>query len=138
MSAPVVLLGLGLALVGVGVLLLVVGRQGGSGGLSFGSIKVEGSSGLVLVLVGAGLAVFSFVWEFSSNGDDGDDRDDPPADTDGDTGALDELWVACDDGDMAACDELFFAAPVGSEHEEFGMTCGWRIDTNLLCTEEFP
>jgi len=42
----------------------------------------------------------------------------------GDSAELDALWDACAAGDMAACDELYSSAPVGSEYEEFGDTCG--------------
>ena len=45
----------------------------------------------------------------------------PPPGTDA---ALDELWVACSSGDPDACDNLYFEAPVDSDYEMFGFTCG--------------
>lgn len=42
----------------------------------------------------------------------------------GDDPRLDELWTACEAGYMRACDELYLDAPVGSEYERFGATCG--------------
>ena len=30
----------------------------------------------------------------------------------------------CEDGDFVACDDLYFSADFGSDHEEFGSTCG--------------
>lgn len=37
---------------------------------------------------------------------------------------LDELYDRCDGGDMQACDDLFVEAPLDSEYETFGDTCG--------------
>lgn len=47
---------------------------------------------------------------------------------------LDRLWDRCDAGDGEACDRLFEQSPVGSEYEEFGLTCGNR-DLVLDCEE---
>lgn len=55
--------------------------------------------------------------------------------TKGDDPALDALWESCDAGDGESCDRLWEAAPVGSEYERFGVTCGER-DQLLDCTEE--
>lgn len=44
----------------------------------------------------------------------------------GDDTTLDALWDACAGGDGTACDELWESSPVGSEYEEFGVTCGNR------------
>ncbi len=44
----------------------------------------------------------------------------------GDDPELDALWDACAAGDGAACDALFDAAPLGSDYERFGSTCGDR------------
>lgn len=44
----------------------------------------------------------------------------------GDDPALDELWAACEGGDGGACDQLFDVAPLGSDYEAFGATCGGR------------
>jgi hypothetical protein len=62
-------------------------------------------------------------------GDGGDDSD-PSGEPDsyGDDETLDALWDACEDGDGQACDDLFFDSPVGSEYEEFGKTCGGRLE----------
>lgn len=48
---------------------------------------------------------------------------DPPPGTDE---ALDALWVACGEGSASACDELFLEAPVDSDYELFGLSCGAR------------
>lgn len=42
----------------------------------------------------------------------------------GDDPALDRLWFGCGAGDLVACDILYLAAPVGSEYEDQGATCG--------------
>lgn len=55
-------------------------------------------------------------------------------DTLGDDPALDALWRSCEEGSGAACDELFELAPLGSDYERFGVSCGDR-DELLLCSE---
>jgi hypothetical protein len=34
----------------------------------------------------------------------------------------------CHDGDMSACDDLYAETPVGDPYEEYGSTCGGRLD----------
>lgn len=53
----------------------------------------------------------------------------------GDNDELDELWADCESGDGSACDRLWEIAPVGSNYEEFGVTCGHRPEL-LNCSEE--
>ncbi len=53
----------------------------------------------------------------------------------GDDPALDDLWHRCQEGSGAACDQLFQQAPVGSDYESFGVSCGNRPDV-LHCTAE--
>jgi hypothetical protein len=48
---------------------------------------------------------------------------------------LDALYAACDDGDMHACDDLYREAPLGSDHEHFGDTCGGRNEPAGWCAE---
>lgn len=60
--------------------------------------------------------------------------DDQPY-TFGDDLDLDVLWTQCELGDGRACDDLWEQAPVGSEYESFGVTCGQRLDL-LNCAEE--
>lgn len=55
--------------------------------------------------------------------------------TKGDNDLLDAFWVACEAGDGLACDRLWEDAPVGSDYEEFGVTCGHRPEL-LNCSEE--
>ncbi len=52
----------------------------------------------------------------------------------GDDPQLDRLWQECADGSGAACDELFAQSPIGSEYEQFGVTCGDRNEV-LDCAE---
>ena len=42
----------------------------------------------------------------------------------GDDPILDGLWGTCEVGDRETCDKLYFAAPVNSDYENFGSTCG--------------
>ena len=52
----------------------------------------------------------------------------------GDDVELDALWDECEAGDGTACDQLWELAPVGSEYERFGVTCGERENV-LNCTD---
>lgn len=52
----------------------------------------------------------------------------------GDDPELDALWDACAAGQGKACDDLYHAAPVDSEYERFGYTCGDRPQI-IICTE---
>jgi hypothetical protein len=56
----------------------------------------------------------------------------------GDDPYFDALWEACAEGDMTACDTLYVEAPIGSEYEEFGYTCGMEADGTEWCVEAFP
>lgn len=56
------------------------------------------------------------------------------AGSDGETD-LSGLIETCRGGDMQACDDLYYAAPVDSDEEEFGNSCGGRVPGNTeLCT----
>ena len=52
----------------------------------------------------------------------------------GDDPRLDSLWRSCEEGSGAACDALFEQAPLGSDYERFGVSCGDR-DALLRCSE---
>jgi hypothetical protein len=53
----------------------------------------------------------------------------------GDDPELDVLWDACDGGDLGACDDLWFSSPAGSAYEEFGATCGDRVEEGFADCE---
>ena len=55
----------------------------------------------------------------------------------GDDPVLDELWIACEGGSGAACDELFEVAPLSSDYERFGATCGGR-GAEPVCAAVYP
>lgn len=55
----------------------------------------------------------------------------------GDDPVLDELWAGCERGSGAACDELFEEAPLGSDYEAFGATCGNR-GAEPACADRYP
>ena len=40
--------------------------------------------------------------------------------------ALDALWASCAGGSGVACDQLFDRSPIGSQYEQFALTCGGR------------
>ncbi len=48
-------------------------------------------------------------------------------------GELDALAEACAAGDMEGCWMLYELSPLGSEYEEFGLTCGGRTDGSMPC-----
>jgi hypothetical protein len=50
---------------------------------------------------------------------------------------LDALHQACADGAGEACDRLFDLAPLGSEYEDFALSCGGRT-SELRCAERYP
>jgi hypothetical protein len=48
---------------------------------------------------------------------------------------LTALTLACESGDFGACGELYWNAPVGSQLEDYGYTCGFRYDPAVdTCT----
>ncbi len=55
----------------------------------------------------------------------------------GDDPKLDQLYAACQAGSGAACDQLFDAAPIGSEYEQFALTCGGRTQ-EARCADKYP
>jgi len=64
----------------------------------------------------------------------------PEAFTRGDVAELDELWDACasGQGDWAlACDLLFSVAPVDSDYEAFGDSCGSRNAPAGWCEDQY-
>lgn len=58
--------------------------------------------------------------------------DETGSDTYGDDPALDALWDECEAGDGEACDDLWRLSPVGSRYEEFGDTCGDRVQAGTV------
>jgi len=68
-----------------------------------------------------------------SDKDPGDDLDTPVYGDRGSDPLLDLLWDDCAAGDMGACDELYRQAPLDSEYEEFGDTCGGTTDGGTWC-----
>lgn len=55
----------------------------------------------------------------------------------GDDPELDALWAACEAGDGPACDALFEAAPLASDYEAFGASCGGR-GAEERCADRYP
>jgi hypothetical protein len=53
----------------------------------------------------------------------------------GDDAGLDFLWDGCEAGDGSMCDALFENAPVDTEYETYGVTCGKRAGI-FNCSEE--
>jgi len=68
--------------------------------------------------------------------DSSQSSDDPEPQAYGDDPELDALYDACDGGDYASCDELYWSSALGSEYEDFGLTCGNRIESSGLSCED--
>jgi hypothetical protein len=53
---------------------------------------------------------------------------------------LDGLAQACHDGSLVECDHLFDTAPSGSAYEQYGSTCGGRVEADEAeaCTDLEP
>jgi hypothetical protein len=54
----------------------------------------------------------------------------------GDDPALDALWDACEAGSGTACDDLYWESESGSAYEDFGVTCGNRVEFAASCATE--
>lgn len=50
---------------------------------------------------------------------------------------LDAYAQQCFTGDLQACDDLYYSSAPGSDYEEYGMSCGRRVEpgTVFVCTE---
>lgn len=95
---------------------------------------------LVLLGVGAFFAVKSLVNRVSEELETALPEVTDILETDGSYGddpALDALWDACEAEDWQACDDLYMQAPLGSEYESFGDTCGNRTDGTSMCVDEY-
>lgn len=55
----------------------------------------------------------------------------------GDDPALDALWDQCAAGFGQACDDLFDRSQLGSDYEDFGVTCGRRT-REARCADVYP
>lgn len=55
----------------------------------------------------------------------------------GDDPALDALWDRCAAGFGQACDDLFDRSQLGSDYEDFGVTCGRRT-REARCADVYP
>jgi hypothetical protein len=42
-----------------------------------------------------------------------------------------ELTFGCEAGDLDACAQLYWDSPAGSQLEEYGYTCGYRVDPSV-------
>jgi hypothetical protein len=49
---------------------------------------------------------------------------------------LDALWDRCEAGSGSACDDLYMDSPAGSAYEDFGLTCGNRVEFAMYCSDE--
>jgi hypothetical protein len=54
----------------------------------------------------------------------------------GDDPELDLLWDQCEAGQMSSCSDLYYGSPWGSDYEEFGETCGQRVQYSPSCEDE--
>ena len=50
-------------------------------------------------------------------------------------GFVESMAVGCYDGDMRYCDVLYVVSLSGSQYEEFGATCGYRLATTAYANQ---
>ena len=108
------ILGMGLIPIVLGVLGLRRTKQNGTQGRGFAIAGIV--LGGLAILATIGLTVAIILGISAAN-----DR-------------IDDLRDSCASGDMAACDDLYRTSDVGSDEEEFGLTCGGRTDGTVSCT----
>lgn len=117
------------------------GSGGGGGGRGRRGLLI-GLAALAVVAIG-GLALFAASGVLSEGMSTATEEpvearapgpDEEPPGTDPE---LDALWLACAAEDWAACDDLFFQSDFGSAYEDFGATCGNRLQDAGLCVDEF-
>jgi hypothetical protein len=127
---PFTLMILGFGLVAAGIWFAVGGLGAAqAGGSALKGISIEGPSWLILVALGVATILFG-AWQFETRAETVKDDDDIETEAwmYGDDAWFDELWDACEYGDGDACNDLYWTTPVGSAYEDFGATCGWRVD----------
>lgn len=90
-------------------------------------IRLEGPAWLICVAIGVGVIVWG-VWAFRDSPQSPQNDDTAEPFTFGDDSYMDGLWLDCQAGAWWACDELFFVAPIGSDYELVGATCGGVTD----------
>lgn len=129
----IIILGFLLVLAG---LWFAIGGLGSAvaGGTALKGISINGPAWLLLVALGVGTILFGAWLEQT-------EASTPPTTipepyTFGDDIELDDLWDSCAEGDWTDCDELYQQAPVGSDYEWFGATCGYLVDDDGLPCEE--
>ena len=135
-EAQLVLISLGIFLEMLATFLVVTGRGGeSSGAKAFNRINLNLPAWAMVLVLGAVLISGSMAWNWS----DSSFAPDPPSFDDtfdeeifpfgyGDDAILDGYEDGCTDGVMDDCDLLFFESPSGSGYEDFGATCGYRLD----------
>jgi len=109
----------------------------GASGSALKGIQVQGPAWLLLVALGVGAILFGAWLEHEAKQTEAKDKttvtvpepttpvaEQPDIYTLGDDTQLDRLWRACERGDWLSCDDLFLDAPLDSEYEFFGATCG--------------
>jgi hypothetical protein len=110
---------------------------------------MEGPAWLVLCLAGASLIVLALLWTWTDNNVNVDEPDpdppvtvtvpsttDPPPSTTefipwgyGDDPHLDGHEDLCAAGFMEECDLLYLESALGSGYENYGATCGYRLES---------
>jgi hypothetical protein len=109
--------------VGSGSILGSVGTGAGRVARAPGTPGTRSGSSLARPLLGAVVVLFG-VFGIARLADDEPDA----AGAGSDSASISARYGDCDRGDMDACDELYDITPVGSSAEDFGATCGGRVD----------
>lgn len=89
--------------------------------------------GVALIIAAIVLAIYAFGGASSYNSQSGNQQSRSTVTVPVSGKELSTLREECAAGDMMACDQLYFEAPVGSEDEAFGNTCGERQLPGKYC-----
>lgn len=89
--------------------------------------------GAVLIIAAIILAIFAFTGSNNNNSQSGEQQSSNTVTVPASGKELSTLREECAAGDMMACDQLYFEAPLGSEDEAFGNTCGERQLPGKYC-----
>jgi len=109
-----------------------VGPAGGY--VPTGPVPQQGlSTGAIWGIVsGSVVAVIAVAFIISSSNGVSDSGE-PTASAPGSSSNLDVLWASCAGGDFQACDDLYMEAPLGSDYQAFGDSCGNRNEPAGYC-----
>ena len=122
-EAQIVLLILGFSLEALAAFLVISGKaEQMAGANALNRINLNLPSWLFVLILGAVLIAGSLIWEWDPL-DTGGGSDPEPQDE-----TLQPWLDECAANIMESCDLIYEFSPLGSVDEEFGATCGYRLE----------